>query len=204
MPFTSCFVSAVKNSAVNILFICAFVLSFCVFIKLLFVYNVIPSIAGFLTLIFSVFGLNAKFFENFFIGFFEIITGVNAIGLTASSSMLQNLTLTSVILGWSGLSIHSQVLFFMQDSGLSKKPYFLGKLLQSSIAGFLTYSVIKLFHFDIYAFANFSKNLSFIRTFDFFGISMISIALIFILLFLILISLCFKKNKTNNIKNNYR
>ena len=48
------------------------------------------------------------------------------------------LTLTSFIVGFSGLCVHLQIMAVTEKSGLSLKPYILGKALHGVIAGILT------------------------------------------------------------------
>ena len=137
-------VNSVKASTVSVAFICAFVVFFAVVIRLLFSFRFIPSIADFLSN--AVNFLDEKSFEQILAGFFEITTGIK---YTALSLTPKNLSITAFILGWSGLSVHCQVLIFLNNSGLSKKPYFLGKITQAILSGIITYILVFLFPFHI-------------------------------------------------------
>ena len=66
-------------------------------------------------------------------GFLELTGGISrASGL---SSVKTALVLTAAFAGWSGLSVHCQVLSLCGGRGLSFKPYFLAKAAQAVVAG---------------------------------------------------------------------
>lgn len=74
-------------------------------------------------------------------GLCEFSTGVLKVsGL--DSNIAQKLVLTSLIVGFSGLSVHLQVMSVTADAGLSLTPYILGKSLHGIISAILTAGAI--------------------------------------------------------------
>ena len=139
--FLRIFLTSVTDGAVSVLYICAFVIFFAVVVSLLLHTGIIPLTAGFLCKLFPFFDREAV--ENVLVGVFEMTTGVGRIG--SSAPILQNLALTSAVIGWAGISVHCQVLSYICDGGLSPKPYFLGKVLQTAFATALTFAFSFLF-----------------------------------------------------------
>ena len=77
--------------------------------------------------------INLYGFNAIVSGFFEITSGVGSLG--KAIPIKAAVPLAAVILGWSGLSVHSQVLSFTLKSGLSAKPYLLSKVMQAFLGG---------------------------------------------------------------------
>lgn len=191
LSLTDAFVSGVKNSAVNILYICAFIIFFAVTIRLLFVYNIIPFTAGLLSGILKFIHIDNKSIEQLLSGFFELTTGIKY--AYNAAPLAKNLALTGAILGWAGLSVHCQVLVFLHNSGLSTKPYILGKFVQAVIGAAITYTAVMLFPFNKEVFSRFSVlmpsvNMSFLNVF------FISICIIAGFIILLTIFIIFFKN----------
>lgn len=136
-PLLDCFLKAIRKGGMGVFNICVFVVFFSVAINLLFVSGIIPLFSSLLGAIFSPLGLDGSFFEHISIGFFEVVSGVRSAGEGGLGA--ENLALAGAILGWAGLSVHCQVLSFLSGSGLSARPYLLGKLIQSVLAAFFTY-----------------------------------------------------------------
>lgn len=70
-------------------------------------------------------------------GLCEFSTGVLKVS-ELDKNIAEKLILTSLIVGFSGLSVHLQVMSVTADSGLSLKPYILGKCLHGAVASLLT------------------------------------------------------------------
>ncbi len=74
-------------------------------------------------------------------GLCEFSTGVLKVsGL--DSNIAEKLVLTSLIVGFSGLSVHLQVMSVTSDAGLNLKPYILGKCLHGVMSAALTAGAI--------------------------------------------------------------
>lgn len=137
VPLLRCFLNAVRSGGMGIFNICVFVVFFSVAIRLLFVSGLIPAAAALLGRLFSPLGLDRTLFERLATGFFEVVSGMRSAGEGGLGA--GNLALAGAILGWAGLSVHCQVLSFLSGSGLSARPYLIGKLLQSALAALFTY-----------------------------------------------------------------
>ncbi len=127
LPVHKCIVSAVKNAAVNTLYIVAFVVFFAVLNKIIFI----------------VFSLSDSIAISAVSSLMEVTSGVSSI---ASRFGIKPAALiaASGALGWSGLSVHAQVISIVSETDLSAIPYILGKLLHSIIAILLTFLLLIL------------------------------------------------------------
>ncbi len=80
-------------------------------------------------------------------GFFELTAGV-----THVSSNLQGegaLLLCAFIVGWSGLSVHFQIMAICRDCKISFRPYFLAKAVQGGLNSLLTCAYLRIFKPDL-------------------------------------------------------
>jgi nucleoside recognition membrane protein YjiH len=67
-------------------------------------------------------------------GFFEITTGANMTCNAGNIALVDKLAAVSLILGWAGISVHSQVYSIISKTDISIKPYLFGKMLQGILA----------------------------------------------------------------------
>ena len=139
------FGEAVRNSVNTMLAIGGFIIFFSVAINLLIETGIIAGIASFLQSFLGPLGVNINIINAAVSGLFEITTGVNMASTAANSSFIQQLTVTSFIIGWAGLSVHSQVISIVSHTDISIKPYLLGKLIQGVFAGIYTFIGVKLY-----------------------------------------------------------
>jgi sporulation integral membrane protein YlbJ len=187
---------SIKNSIGMMLSIGGFIIFFSVIIKLLLELGAISYLSSIITLILSPLNVNSEIIPAIVSGFFEITTGSNMASSALNTSLITQLTAASMIIGWAGLSVHSQVLSIISKSDISIKPYLIGKLLQGLISGFYTYLIIKIaepaFLGDRPAFFafNLSKTLPF---HDYISISCISFIICIVVLFLIAFIYVLKK-----------
>lgn len=129
---------AVKNSIYLVINIGAFIIFFSVVINLLLKTGLVDFFSGAFAYILSPMGLNADILSAILSGLFEITTGTNLASKVNSIPMSQQLIFTSFIIGWAGLSVHSQVYSIVGKSGISLRPYILGKFIQGIIAAIFT------------------------------------------------------------------
>ena len=73
----------------------------------------------------------------------EFSTGVLRIS-ALDTDIMSKLVMTSFVVGFSGLSVHLQVMSVTADAGLSLKPYILGKFLHGIIASAITLGIVSL------------------------------------------------------------
>lgn len=106
--------AAVVKSVNTILLICGFIIIFAVFV------GALPDVT----------------FRSYVYAVLEITGGIAAL---LRESTLNILPLISFFIGFSGISVLAQVYAVVKPSGLSIKPYIIGKLLQGLLAFLLTY-----------------------------------------------------------------
>ncbi|HOV27467.1 MAG TPA: sporulation integral membrane protein YlbJ [Pseudobacteroides sp.] len=138
------FGDAIKNSVMVLLSIGGFITFFSVLINLMIETGIINAISIPLTYVLSFTGLTKEAVYSLICGFFEITTGSNMMAATSNIPFSLKLSLSSMIIGWAGLSVHSQVLGIISKSDLSIKPYLAGKLFHGLIAAIYTFILYKL------------------------------------------------------------
>lgn len=132
--FGSMLGNAVKNSVMTVLSIGGFIIFFSVVISLLVQTGIIEKVSNFLFVALFNFGIKKSTINALLCGFFEITTGCSTAAKSSDASFIQQLAALSMIIGWAGLSVHSQVASIVSRTDISVKPYFLGKFLQGIIA----------------------------------------------------------------------
>jgi len=113
--------SAMRNATVNTLLICAYVVFF-------------STLTGTVELALGRFMAN-KTTHTILASLLELSGGVSAAASLASTPLAILFTGTAV--GWSGLSIHCQMLSLCDGHGISLRPYFASKLLQGGVCAIL-------------------------------------------------------------------
>ncbi len=133
----SCFTHAIQNAALSMLTVCAYVAFF-------------SSLIGCVGAMLARFGVDEGV-TAMLLGFFELSGGVAAAS-TAYEGQLA-VVLCGMILGWSGLSVHFQILTVSGGRPISFKPYFFAKAAQSILCGLFSFAAMKLFPFwaDVWA-----------------------------------------------------
>jgi sporulation integral membrane protein YlbJ len=109
------FPSAVKNATMSTLFICAYVVFF-------------STLTGAIGLILERFGANETT-HAILSALLELSGGVSAAAGLANRKFAT--LLTGAAVGWSGISIHCQMLSLTDGHDLSTRPYFVAKLVQA-------------------------------------------------------------------------
>lgn len=115
------FTHAITSATGGILLVCAYVVFF-------------SSLCGALSLILNSFHL-PTFFQASIFGILELTNGVSQ--AASLSDRLLAAMLCAFAAGWSGLSVHCQVLSVCDGKGLSFRNYFLAKLLQGLLCALL-------------------------------------------------------------------
>ncbi|MDR2420781.1 MAG: sporulation protein [Oscillospiraceae bacterium] len=146
--FSAAFAEAVRSSFLSTLNICGFVIFFTVFIRLLFLSGALPAISGLIGRLFAPLGLGAGPAESLLTGVIEISSGVWTLK-GAAGHLTGSVAMAAFMLGWAGLSVHSQVLSFIGESGLSAGTYILGKLLQGVISAALIFVTARFINLSV-------------------------------------------------------
>ncbi len=112
------FEDAVKNSLSLILAIGGFIILFSVIINILLETGLIGHLSA---LTWYAIGIDINTINAVISGFFEITTGTNLVSSIKGIPIQQQLAATSLIIGWAGLSVHSQVLSIVGSTDIILK-----------------------------------------------------------------------------------
>ena len=124
----SLFIGAVQDSALSMLTVCAMVAFF-------------SSLVGCVGVSLSALGVTEAPIAAIF-GICELSSGVSALAALRSPYALP---LCAAALGWSGISVHCQIMAIAGGRGLSFKPYFAAKAIQGGVSAALAWTFTKLF-----------------------------------------------------------
>jgi sporulation integral membrane protein YlbJ len=123
------FTSAIQNSAFAMLAVCAYVTFF-------------SSFTGCIGALAKHFDASENILAALF-GFFEISSGVS---MSAEiKAPIASILICAAILGWSGLSVHLQIITICSGRGISFKPYFIAKAAQGLLCAFYVGIFIRFF-----------------------------------------------------------
>lgn len=120
---------AIQSSALSMLSVCAYVVFF-------------SAIVGCLGAAISRFSFPEEILAVIF-GFFELSSGVGA--AAGLDGRLSAVLLCALFLGWSGISVHFQIMSVCSGRGLSFKAYFLSKIAQGILCAAMAGCAVKLF-----------------------------------------------------------
>lgn len=125
--FGKVFINAIKRAIDTTLLICGIV---SMFMLLSAIFN-------------NTFSLNS--YNSMLIkGIFEITIGIEALS-KLSITLIYKAVIASCFLAFGGLSVHIQVLSQIIDTDINYKYFFIGRIFQSIISGFLTYFICILY-----------------------------------------------------------
>lgn len=136
--FVITFGNAVINSVNMMLVIGGFIVFFSVVINLLLSSGIIKVTSGLFAIFLAPAGVNPDIVPSLVSGFFETTTGNNLASWTTVVPFYQQLSASGFILGWAGLSVHSQVISIISKTDISIKPYLLAKFFHGILAGIYT------------------------------------------------------------------
>ena len=142
VPFPRAFTRSVTGSLQSLLNICAFVLFFTVFLRILTYAGVLPALAGGLSALLSPLGLSPLWAQRLLTGLVELSSGVTSL---TDGPLSGRLSMAAFMLGWAGMCVHCQVLAFLGDSGLSLRTYVGGKALHALLSSLLAAGLYRLF-----------------------------------------------------------
>lgn len=134
--FGEIFSIVIKNSVQSILMVCGTILFFSVAANLIMQY--VSASAP---------------IRSFLMGMMEFVTGTIGISKTLLA-LPQKLVLSSVIVGFAGLSVHMQVMGVVAGHDLSLKPYIAGKAIHGILAGVYMFVIYQLVRPAVSVFGN--------------------------------------------------
>nr|WP_088067982.1 sporulation integral membrane protein YlbJ [Gottfriedia luciferensis] len=139
---------AIGSSVQTLLMIGGFIIVFSVLNMLLLEIGFISHVGKVIAFCFSKISVNQNLSTPFLSGLFEITLGSKLVSELNNSTLLQQVALTSFILGFGGFSIQAQVASIISEVKMSMKPYLIGRLLQSIIAPILAIIFWKPFYLN--------------------------------------------------------
>ncbi len=139
--FSTAFTGSVTGALQSTLNICAFILFFTVFLRILAYAGILETLGRILSALLTPLGMDQTWAEQLLIGLVEVSSGVSSL---TKGTLSGRLSMAAFMLGWAGVSVHCQVLAFLGDSGLSVRTYISGKLLHGGISAALTAMLFRL------------------------------------------------------------
>lgn len=136
---------SVKDSINNLLMIGGFIILYSVVIEVLSISNIFDYLTNIFIKVFPSIN-DTNLIKGLLSGLVEITIGISKISLIESSNYIIKIAIVSLLIGWSGISIHSQSLSFLSDTDIKGTLYIISK----GIHGFLSsiYTIL-LFNFFI-------------------------------------------------------
>ncbi|MBS4536094.1 sporulation integral membrane protein YlbJ [Clostridium sp. D2Q-14] len=133
---------SVENAMNTILVVGGFIIFYSVFIEVFNSLNFIPLTNIFLSNI----GLNidVNIIKGFVFGLIEITNGCKILSESFTNNNLLVISLVSILIGWSGLSIHSQSITFFSKTDINNKIYLFSKILHGIFSGIITIILYKI------------------------------------------------------------
>lgn len=137
---------AVKNAVASILAIGGFVVLFSVIIQVLTDIGLINFLVSLISSLMLPFGVSEDVLKGLISGLLEITTGSGLVSGAPSVGFAVKLPAASFIIGWAGLSVHSQVMSIISKTDIRIRPYLFGKFLQGLLAALYTWAGMRLFN----------------------------------------------------------
>ena len=129
---------AVRESINTLLMIGGFIILFSVITNLFSVTGIIEVLKNVITFLLQPFGLSGAMVLPLISGIFEISNGTN-LASQAAAPLSEQVIVCSMIIAWSGLSVHGQVATMINGTDIDLKPYIIARISQALLAGFITF-----------------------------------------------------------------
>ncbi|MDF2606468.1 MAG: sporulation integral rane protein YlbJ [Bacillales bacterium] len=127
-PFGAQMGESVSNSIETLISICGFLVLFSVLNTLLNSSGIINYAA----IIFEkVLNISPAIIQDMATGLLEVTIGVKAISVSKTLSIFAKICIASLLLGFNGFSVHSQIASILNTAGLSYRPFFYARILQA-------------------------------------------------------------------------
>ncbi len=92
-------------------------------------------------------GLTTEVSTSFITGLLEVTNGINKIATVNNIPLLNKLIITSILIGFGGMSIHFQTLSIICNSQISFTKYLIGKTAQGILSGIITFLLLSYTNF---------------------------------------------------------
>ncbi|MTI69955.1 MAG: sporulation integral membrane protein YlbJ [Firmicutes bacterium] len=171
---------AVKEAISTMLLIGGFIIFYSVVIKVLSLTNVFSFISDFFP------NTNPDIVKGLLSGIIEMTNGCQIISLINIEDYLIKILIISFLIGWSGLSIHSQVISFISKTDISIKIYFFSKTLHGIFAAIFTYFLYLIKYKNVIVKPTIYNTQNYIYSKDWISYFNFSFTIIILILFLII------------------
>lgn len=129
---------AVKNSVHNLLNIGGFIILFAVIIKILTLLGVTNLLVKILSFFFVPLGFPETLINALSCGLFEMTLGTK-LASEYPAPFYQQVIIASMIMAWSGLSIHAQVASMISDTDIRLFPFVATRIAHATLSGLLVF-----------------------------------------------------------------
>lgn len=136
---------AVKESMDTILLVGGLVIFYSVLVEILFNMNFFNKILSYLG---SIFTIDIQLIKGIIIGLFEVTIGCKNIA-ALNIDFITKIIIINFIIGWSGFSVHSQAISFINTTDINSKLYIISKFFHGVLSGIFAY-IIYLFKYQNY------------------------------------------------------
>jgi len=129
---------SVKESMDTIILIGGLIIFYSVLVEVLFSMKFFNTILYYIS---NLLNLDSQLIKGTIIGFFEMTIGCKNISLS-NISFINKILVINFLIGWGGLSVHSQALSFINSTDLNSKLYIISKFFHgilSAIFGYIIY-----------------------------------------------------------------
>ncbi|MBQ3415640.1 MAG: sporulation integral membrane protein YlbJ [Clostridia bacterium] len=134
---------SIKQATSTIMLIGGFIVIFSSIISILNNSNIFNFLSIILEPIFNLLNIDISFINGLLTGLLEITNGIKQISTIQIKKISINLILTSLLLGFGGISILLQVFSIVSKTDLSIKPYIYGKILQGLVSALYTFIILQ-------------------------------------------------------------
>lgn len=151
---------SIKSGLDAMFMIGGFIVIYSVIIEILMITGIISFLTNIISSIMP-FNLDIKLVEGFISGLLEMTNGCKLVSLANNTSILSQLCAISFLIGWSGLSIHSQAISMINTTDINSKLYIFSKFLHAIFSSVYCYGLYKLFFSNVIvtSFLSFGYNL---------------------------------------------
>ena len=176
-----------------------FVIVFSVVFEIFSLFNVISLISSILYVPLSLFGVTKELCHAFISGLFEITIGCDRVSSVLSTPEVLRASLSSFLIGFSGLSILAQCCNFIAKTDINTKFYIFSKFLHGCIASIFTFLLYPILKSDLFV-SNFDTMYNLVydnSVWNFYSRNYNIILPIFIILYIFMILLILEKTSYN-------
>lgn len=145
---------SVRESISTIVLVGGFIVLFSVIIEELSLLGVFNFVYIFISRITDFSFVNKDLIKIVMTGFVEITIGCKTASESISISPMLQVILSTMIISWSGLSIHAQVISLINNTDIKINIYVISKILHSAFSGIYIFIILRLGN---YTFLNISK-----------------------------------------------